>query len=157
MGKAVGDLIPNPPTEHPEPLVSGGQGHKVVSGAARADGCGEAEFIGARIMQAEIVDAIVPPAGHAYERFIGWSAAQAKRPGSRSTRQYSFWPEVENHIFDVLVEHGPPSPDDQELPNQAALEKRAAIFIQQNGWKAAESTIRERVVDMLDYWDRRGR
>ena len=39
----------------------------------------------------------------------------------RGRRQYDFWPEIENHIFDLLVEHGPPSPDDPELPNQKVL------------------------------------
>jgi hypothetical protein len=58
MGEAAGDPIPNLPTEHPEPLVSGGQGHKEVSGAARAEGHGEAKFTGARIIQVEIVQAI---------------------------------------------------------------------------------------------------
>jgi hypothetical protein len=79
-------------------------------------------------------------------------------PGTKKgRRQYSFWPEVENYIFGLLVEHGPPSPDDPELPGQKALEELAATFMQQNGWNAAESTIREHVVGMLEYWGKLGR
>jgi hypothetical protein len=75
----------------------------------------------------------------------------------RGRRQYGFWPEVEDFIFDLLVHHGSPSPDDPELPNQQALEVRVATFMQQNGWDAAESTIREHVVGMLEHWGKLGR
>jgi hypothetical protein len=79
-------------------------------------------------------------------------------PGTKGgRRQYSFWPEVENYVFDLLVQHGPPSPDDPELPKQNALEDLVAAFMQQHGWGAAESTIREHVVGMLEYWGTLGR
>jgi hypothetical protein len=75
----------------------------------------------------------------------------------RGPHQKDFWPEVENYIFDQLVEHGPPSSDDPDLSDQAALERLAANFMQDNGWEAAESTIREHVVGMLEFWGTLGR
>jgi hypothetical protein len=75
----------------------------------------------------------------------------------KGRRQYDFWPEVENYIFDLLVEHGPPSPDDPQLPNQKALEEFVAGFMQLKGWDAAESTTREHVVGMLEHWGKLGR
>jgi hypothetical protein len=75
----------------------------------------------------------------------------------RGRHQYGFWPEIENYIFDLLDRHGPPSPDDPELPNQAKLEELVAAFMQKHGWEAAESTIREHVVGMLEYWGTQGR
>jgi hypothetical protein len=81
-------------------------------------------------------------------------------PGTKSKRgrhQYDFWPEVENYIFELLVEHGPPSLDDPQLPNQKALEERVSNFMQQRGWDAAESTVREHVVGMLEYRGKLGR
>jgi hypothetical protein len=79
------------------------------------------------------------------------------RPKGRGRHQSDFWPEVENHIFDLLDKHGPPSPDDPELPNQKALEDLVATFMQRKGWEAAESTIREHVVGMLNYRGTQGR
>jgi hypothetical protein len=81
-------------------------------------------------------------------------------PGSRTQKgrhQQSFWPEVENYIFDVLTRRGLPSPDKPKLPNQAALEDLVADFLQNNQWDAVESTIRAHVVGMLEYFERRGR
>jgi hypothetical protein len=75
----------------------------------------------------------------------------------RRRPQYSFWPEVENHIFDLLEQHGPPSPDDPELPDQTTLENLVADFMQSKGWEAVESTIRVHVVGMLEYWGTLGR
>ena len=75
----------------------------------------------------------------------------------RGPRQKDFWPRVENYIFDLLVKHGPPSPDDPDLPDQQALEELVANFMQTKGWDAAESTIRKHVADMLEYWGTLGR
>jgi hypothetical protein len=85
------------------------------------------------------------------------AVADPPRGAKRGPHQKDFWPEFENYIFDVLDYHGPPSPDDPELPDQAALERLGADFMQNHGWEAAESTIREHVVVMREYFETRGR
>jgi hypothetical protein len=66
---------------------------------------------------------------------------QLRAPGGKRDL-VKFWPEVENYIFDLIVEHGPPSPDDPQLPNQMALEELVAVFMQQRGWSAAPGKVR---------------
>jgi hypothetical protein len=64
----------------------------------------------------------------------------------------SFWPHVKTYVFNLLNEHGAPTADDPELPDQAALERKVTNLCERKGWKAAESTIRSRVVSYLLDW-----
>ena len=67
----------------------------------------------------------------------------------------SFWPNVKSYVFKLLDHHGLPTPEDQDLPDQAALEKRVATLCDKQGWKAAESTIRLQVTQYLVEWKHR--
>jgi hypothetical protein len=87
--------------------------------------------------------------------------AKPKRPTGR--RQHWFWPWVENHIFDLLSQHGFNS---RKIPNQAALEELTKEFMQRppkvlekqpsGEWKASDGGVRRHVVEMLRYFEKRG-
>jgi hypothetical protein len=75
---------------------------------------------------------------------------------ARSTRQgrppSPIWEKVKEHVFTLLDYHGAPAPDDPKWANQAAVEKAATDFIENQGWSAAESTVREHVGEFIDEW-----
>jgi hypothetical protein len=70
----------------------------------------------------------------------------------RGAKPKSFWPDVKKRVFEMLDYYGPPSSDDPELPNQAAVERRVADFLQERGVTAAESTLRTHVSTYIEEW-----
>jgi hypothetical protein len=70
----------------------------------------------------------------------------------RGAKPKSFWLDVKKHVFELLDYYGPPSSDDPELPNQAAVERRVADFLQERGLTAAESTLRTHVSAYIEDW-----
>jgi hypothetical protein len=64
----------------------------------------------------------------------------------------SFWPHIKDYVFQLLDYHDMPTPEDPELPDQAAMEKNVARLCEKKGWKAAESTIRVHVKRYLGEW-----
>jgi hypothetical protein len=80
----------------------------------------------------------------------GISPPQTKR----GAQPRHFWPLVKDHVFAQLHHHGPPSPDDPDWSNQAAVEKVAADFLSLKEWQASESTIRQHVEKFIEEWKR---
>jgi hypothetical protein len=72
----------------------------------------------------------------------------------RGAQPRHYWPQVKDHVFAQLDHHGPPSPDDPDWSNQAAVEGVAAEFLLLNEWTAAESTIRHHVREFIEEWKR---
>jgi hypothetical protein len=84
------------------------------------------------------------------------SETPPKRGTKRGRPPHEFWPWVENYIFGLLDRHGLPGFDNRRLPTQAALEELAKEFMQQEGWDAADSKVRQRVAGMIKYFGKRG-
>jgi hypothetical protein len=79
-------------------------------------------------------------------------ATSPPKISNRGRTQKSFWPNVRHYVFKLLEYHDAPTPEDPELPDQAALEKKVATLCDQKGWKAAESTIRVHVRRYFTEW-----
>jgi hypothetical protein len=71
---------------------------------------------------------------------------------NRGRTAKSFWPLVRKFVFKLLDNHGAPTPEDPELPNQAALEQKVATLCERKGWEASESTIRKYTKQYLNEW-----
>jgi hypothetical protein len=84
-------------------------------------------------------------------------ATSPPKTSNRGRTEKSFWPHVKTYVFNLLDYHDMPSPDDRELPDQAAVEKKVASLCEKKGWDASESTIRLHVKKYLSAWDLRKR